>query len=148
MVMIRTKQVPRVISIAIEAWRMDLGAYNFFHPTAWRCTSPSPNPLANGQDYRAENEMSSLNPSESEQEEREEEEEEERRRAESDSAIRRAFQDDESRRTLTAENAVRVMEAKRGVSIGGSAPDWIRGVPEDRWIDQLRRLRQSPHSSA
>ncbi|GMH12337.1 hypothetical protein Nepgr_014178 [Nepenthes gracilis] len=102
--------------------------------------------VANGHGFLAENEMRSLNLSDSEDGETEEAEEveEERRRAESDSAIRRAFQDDESRRNapLTAENTVRVMEAMRAVSFGGSAPDWVRYVPEDRWIDQLRRLRQ------
>lgn len=62
----------------------------------------------------------------------------------SDTAIRRAFREDESRRNapLTAENAMRVREAMRGVSFAGLAPDWAHQVPEDQWIDRLRRLRQ------
>ncbi|OMP02405.1 hypothetical protein COLO4_11142 [Corchorus olitorius] len=74
----------------------------------------------------------------------EEEEEEERMREASDTAIRRAFREDESRRSapLTPENAMRVREAMRGVSFAGLAPDWVGQVPEDRWIDQLRRLRE------
>ncbi|KAJ4840477.1 hypothetical protein Tsubulata_000390 [Turnera subulata] len=75
-----------------------------------------------------------------------EDEEEERMREASDSAMRRAFTEDESRRNapLTAENAARVMEAMRGVSFGGFTPDWAGRVTEDQWIDRLRRLRQSP----
>ncbi|GAB4860253.1 hypothetical protein Ancab_011733 [Ancistrocladus abbreviatus] len=70
-----------------------------------------------------------------------------RRRAESDSAMRRAFEEDDSRRNepLTAENAMRVVEAMRGVSFEGFAPDWVRRIPEDQWVDHLRRLRQFPH---
>ncbi|CAL0334968.1 unnamed protein product [Lupinus luteus] len=71
--------------------------------------------------------------------------EEERTR---DASIRRAFREDENRRSapLTAENATRVMEAMRGVSFCGMAPDWVAEFPEDRWIDQLHRLRQSPNN--
>lgn len=78
-----------------------------------------------------------------------EEEAEERVREESDSAILRAFREDENRRNapLTAENAMRVREAMRGISFGGSTPDWVGRVPEDEWINQLRRLRQPPSSS-
>ena len=74
-----------------------------------------------------------------------EEEGEERSRRE---AIGRAFREDENRRNapLSTENATRVMEAMRGVSFGGVAPDWADRVPEDRWIDQLRSLRQSPNT--
>lgn len=63
----------------------------------------------------------------------------------SDSEITRAFREDESRRNapLTPENATRVMEAMRGISFAGVAPDWAGRVPEDNWIDRLRRLRQS-----
>ena len=73
-----------------------------------------------------------------------EEEEEERMREASGTAIRRAFREDESRRNapLTPENAMRVREAMRGVSFSGLTPDWANQVTEDRWIDQLRRLRQ------
>lgn len=62
-----------------------------------------------------------------------------------DSEITRAFREDESRRNapLTPENATRVMEAMRGISFAGVAPDWADRVPEDHWIDRLRRLRQS-----
>lgn len=77
-----------------------------------------------------------------------EDEDEERMREASDSAIRMAFREDETRRNapLSPENAMRIMEAMRGVSFGGVAPDWTRIVSEDRWIDQLRRLRQTPSS--
>lgn len=75
--------------------------------------------------------------------------EEERMREAYDSAVLRAFREDESRRNapLTPENAMRVMEAMRGVSFGGVAPDWAGRVPEDQWIDRLRRLRQSPRDT-
>ncbi|KAJ9167437.1 hypothetical protein P3X46_022091 [Hevea brasiliensis] len=78
-----------------------------------------------------------------------EEEAEERVTEASDSAILRAFREDENRRNapLTAENARRVREAMRGISFGGSAPDWAGRVPEDEWINQLRRLRQPPGPS-
>ncbi|XP_031271809.1 uncharacterized protein LOC116130212 [Pistacia vera] len=71
-----------------------------------------------------------------------EDEEEERMIEESETAIMRAFREDENRRNapLSEENATRVMEAMRGISFGGSAPDWTNHVPEQRWIDQLRRI--------
>ncbi|KAL9270644.1 Mitochondrial RNA-splicing protein MRS4-like protein [Drosera capensis] len=71
------------------------------------------------------------------------EEQEELRAAEVDLVMRRAFEEDESRRNapLTPENASRVMQAMRGVSFAGYAPDWAQALPEDQWIDQLRRLR-------
>ncbi|GAB4824313.1 hypothetical protein Ancab_007201 [Ancistrocladus abbreviatus] len=107
---------------------------------------------ANGcHDYRAENGMRALNLSENGNGDSvEAEDDEERRRAELDAAMRRAFEEDENRRyaPLTADTAMRVMEAMRGVSFGGFTPDWARRVPEDQWIDQLRRLGQSPHSVA
>lgn len=70
-----------------------------------------------------------------------EEEEEERMRE----AVQRAFREDESRRRapLTPENTVRVMEAMRGISLPGLAPDWAAG---DRWMDELARIRR-PASS-
>ncbi|GFP80567.1 hypothetical protein PHJA_000200100 [Phtheirospermum japonicum] len=70
------------------------------------------------------------------------EEEEEAAATESEGAIERAFREDERRRTapLTADNAVRVMEAMRQISFGGAAPDWAARVPEDQWIDRLRSL--------
>ncbi|KAK6163281.1 hypothetical protein DH2020_000145 [Rehmannia glutinosa] len=73
-----------------------------------------------------------------------EDEEEEEMATESESAIERAFREDERRRNapLPAENAVRVMEAMRRVSFGGSAPDWAGQVPDDQWIDRLRRMRR------
>ncbi|KAJ1384529.1 hypothetical protein SESBI_42475 [Sesbania bispinosa] len=60
----------------------------------------------------------------------------------------RALSEDENRRNapLTTENATRVREAMRGVSFAGTAPDWASQVPEDRWIERLRRLRQSPNT--
>jgi len=45
---------------------------------------------------------------------------------------------------LTPENATRVMEAMRGVSLGSFVPDWAGGVGGEQWIDELRRLRQPP----
>lgn len=64
---------------------------------------------------------------------------------ETESEIRRAFEEDERRRRspLVAENAVRVMEAMRAISFPGTAPDWASDINEDRWIDQLRRLRST-----
>ncbi|GAB2214689.1 hypothetical protein Droror1_Dr00019049 [Drosera rotundifolia] len=78
----------------------------------------------------------------------EQEEEEELRAAEVDFVMRRAFEEDESRRNapLTPENATRVMQAMRGVSFAGYAPDWVQALPEDQWIDHLRRLRRSSPS--
>ncbi|KAJ4725496.1 serine/threonine-protein kinase rio2 [Melia azedarach] len=81
-----------------------------------------------------------------------EDEEEERMReeSESESAIMRAFTDDENRRNapLSQDNAMRVMEAMRGVSLGGLAPDWANQVPEDRWMDQLRRIRRPERATS
>ncbi|CAM8970374.1 unnamed protein product [Rhodiola kirilowii] len=67
----------------------------------------------------------------------------------SDSEILRAFGEDESRRSapLPAETAMRVMEAMRGVSFAGVAPDWAGQVPEDQWIHQLRTLRGDSSSA-
>ncbi|OIV95070.1 hypothetical protein TanjilG_10890 [Lupinus angustifolius] len=78
-------------------------------------------------------------------EEEEGEEDEERMR---ETSIRRAFSEEENQRSapLTVENATRVMEAMCGVSFGGVAPDWVAEVPEDCWIDQLHRLRQTPNT--
>lgn len=62
-----------------------------------------------------------------------------------DSEIRTAFEEDERRRRspLLVENAARVMEAMRAISFPGTAPDWASDVNEDRWVDQLRRLRST-----
>ncbi|XAR60781.1 hypothetical protein NMG60_11034284 [Bertholletia excelsa] len=101
--------------------------------------------LPNGDANRIENGVASLDLSDDEDGKiSEEEDEEERMREASDSAIVRAFREDESRRNapLTPETATRVMEAMRGISFGGLAPDWAGQVPEDQWIDQLRRLRR------
>ncbi|KAF8079892.1 hypothetical protein N665_0994s0017 [Sinapis alba] len=59
-----------------------------------------------------------------------------------DLEIRTAFEEDERRRRspLLVENAARVMEAMRAISFPGTAPDW---ASEDRWVDQLRRLRST-----
>lgn len=80
----------------------------------------------------------------------EEEEEEERMREASESAIQRAFREDDSRRNapLTPENATRVMDAMRGVSFGSLAPDWASQIPENQWIARLQRMRQSPDTTS
>ncbi|KAA8543702.1 hypothetical protein F0562_021552 [Nyssa sinensis] len=93
-----------------------------------------------------ENGISSLDLSDEEEPEGDEDEEEDRTTEASNSAILRAFGEDESRRNapLTPENAIRVMDAMRGISFGGVTPDWADRVPEDQWIHQLRRLRRSP----
>jgi hypothetical protein len=113
--------------------------------------------LANGAYYTrseevAENGIASLqvNDNVEEKSSEDEAEEEEEVREAPDSEILRAFREDESRRNapLTPENATRVMEAMRGVSFGGVAPDWAGQVPEDQWIDRLRRLRQPPQRTS
>lgn len=114
--------------------------------------------LTNGAYYTrseeaAENGIASLQVNDDVEEKSSEDEEEERMgpmREASDSDILRAFREDESRRNapLTTENATRVMEAMRGVSFGGVAPDWVGQVPEDQWIDRLRRLRQPPQRTS
>ncbi|XP_047321352.1 uncharacterized protein LOC124925401 [Impatiens glandulifera] len=78
-----------------------------------------------------------------EEDEGSEDEEEIRNREVADSEIRRAFREDESRRNapLTDQNASRVMAAMQGVSLGGLTPDWANRIPEDQWMDRLRRLR-------
>ncbi|CAJ2640401.1 hypothetical protein L195_g011650 [Trifolium pratense] len=83
-----------------------------------------------------------------EQKSSDEEEEEERSREEFENEIRRALREDENRRNapLPVENATRVMEAMRGVSFVGEVPPWASEVPVDRWIDQIRRRRQSPNT--
>ncbi|CAK9174215.1 unnamed protein product [Ilex paraguariensis] len=105
--------------------------------------------LPNGYASCVENGMSSLDLSDDE-EQGSSDEEMERIRIASDSATLRAFREDESRRNapLTAESTMRVMEAMRGVSFAGLAPDWANQVPEDRWINRLRRLRQPPTSTS
>ncbi|XP_010487010.1 PREDICTED: uncharacterized protein LOC104765048 [Camelina sativa] len=72
-------------------------------------------------------------------------ESEEEAETETETEIRRAFEEDERRRRspLVEENAVRIMEAMRAISFPGTAPDWTSDVNEDRWIDQLRRLRST-----
>ncbi|KAF8399693.1 hypothetical protein HHK36_015563 [Tetracentron sinense] len=67
----------------------------------------------------------------------EEGEAEERTREASDWALSRAVRDDESRRNapLAPENAVKIMETMRGVSLGGFVSDWADRLPEDRWED-------------
>ncbi|KAL2899256.1 Bifunctional protein FolD [Bienertia sinuspersici] len=105
------------------------------------------NSLINGHDYSAENGVRSLNLSDDEERE---DEEDERRRMEMESAMWKAFEEDESRRNapLSSDNATRVMEAMRGISFSGSAPDWVHHVPEDNWVDRLQRIRQPPDSRA
>ncbi|KAI3927154.1 hypothetical protein MKW98_025894 [Papaver atlanticum] len=84
---------------------------------------------------------------EQEEETIEDEEEEEET---SNSEISRAFIEDENRRNapLTPENSNRIMNAMRGISFqAGFVPDWINQVPDDRWIDHLRNLRQQQPNS-
>ncbi|KAL7124719.1 hypothetical protein ABFS83_14G067600 [Erythranthe nasuta] len=95
-----------------------------------------------------ENGLSSLDLTDEE----EGEDEDEGEATESESAIESAFREDERRRSapLTEENAVRVMDAMRGISFGGgaAAPDWAGQVSDDQWIDRLMRLRRPSSSSA
>lgn len=101
--------------------------------------------LPNGEARCVQNGINSLDLSDEDDEEDEHEEEERMREA-----MQRAFREDESRRRapLTPENTTRVMEAMRGISFPGMAPDWAGRVPEDRWIDQLTGIRQPPSSTA
>jgi len=82
--------------------------------------------------------------SSSDEEEEQEEEEEERSRED----FERALKEEENRRNapLTTENATRVMDAMRRVSFAGVVPDWAARDPDDRWVNQLRRLRQSSNT--
>ncbi|KAI3939763.1 hypothetical protein MKW92_012549 [Papaver armeniacum] len=82
--------------------------------------------------------------------EEEEETIEEEQEEASNSEISRAFIEDENRRNapLTPENSNRIMNAMRGISFqAGFVPDWINQVPDDRWIDHLRNLRQQQPNS-
>ncbi|XP_068337949.1 uncharacterized protein [Pyrus communis] len=87
--------------------------------------------------------LNSSRDGEAEEEEVEEEEEA------SDSAILRAFREDESRRNapLTAENATRVREAMRGISFAGTPPHWAGLIAENNWMDRLRGVGQSSSRS-
>lgn len=78
------------------------------------------------------------------------EEEEERAREREEDLMQRAFVEDERRRNapLTTENAVRVMDAMRGISFLGFPPDWAGRVSEDRWIGHLSRLRTTEDQSS
>ncbi|KAH0468657.1 hypothetical protein IEQ34_001889 [Dendrobium chrysotoxum] len=71
------------------------------------------------------------------------EEEEEATAREREASILRAFREDESRRNapLPPENSARIVSVMRGVSFPDYTPDWVNRVPEDQWLDQLRRLR-------
>lgn len=73
-----------------------------------------------------------------------EEQEEEMLREAAEQAISRAFTEDERRRNapLTPENASRIVDVMRGVSFRGFTPDWADRVPEEQWVDRLRRLRE------
>ncbi|XP_028121417.1 uncharacterized protein LOC114318687 [Camellia sinensis] len=106
---------------------------------------PIPSIATNWQSYAnlVEIGVSSIDLSDNEDTKSNEEDDDKRMREVTDSAIRRAFREDESRRNalLTAETATRVMKAMRGVSFGGFAPDWANRVLEDQWINQIRRLR-------
>ncbi|XP_078435698.1 uncharacterized protein LOC144706575 [Wolffia australiana] len=71
----------------------------------------------------------------------EEDDAEEEREREANAA--RAFREDESRRIapLGQENAARIMDAMNGVSFPGIPPDWADQLPEEQWLEYLRRLR-------
>lgn len=73
-----------------------------------------------------------------------EEAEEEERMRQLEASISRAFSEDEKRRSapLTPENAAMILDAMRGVIFQGMAPDWAVQVPEDQWVDRLRRLER------
>lgn len=73
----------------------------------------------------------------------EEAEEEEERVRQLEASISRAFSEDERRRSapLTPENTAMVVDAMRGVAFPGIPPEWANQVPEDQWLDRLRRLR-------
>ncbi|KAL1829007.1 hypothetical protein ACET3Z_007419 [Daucus carota] len=104
--------------------------------------NPSFHPLPNGYANCVENGVASLDLTD--------DEEEETAVITSETAIQRAFIEDENRRNapLPAENATRVMEAMRGISFAGVAPDWSGRVREDMWIDQLRHMRRQSISDA
>ncbi|XP_020578825.1 uncharacterized protein LOC110023654 [Phalaenopsis equestris] len=72
-----------------------------------------------------------------------EEEEEETMAREREASILRAFRQDESRRTapLPLESAARIVSVMREVSFPDYAPEWVNQVPEECWLDHLRRLR-------
>ncbi|KAL8115163.1 uncharacterized protein LOC141668868 [Apium graveolens] len=99
-------------------------------------------PLSNGHANCVENGVASLDLSD--------DEEEEKAIMTSETAIQRAFIEDENRRNapLPAENATRVMEAMRGISFAGLPPDWSGRVRSDLWIDQLRNIRRQSVSDS
>ncbi|XP_050212786.1 uncharacterized protein LOC126664438 isoform X2 [Mercurialis annua] len=114
----------------------DLGAPEYYQPIAEE-DGGSDEELQLRQHEAVENGISSLHLNGGDLEEDDEEEIVE------EAAIVRAFREDENRRNapLNPENAIRVMEAMRGISFSGSAPDWAGRVPEDQWIHQIRSLR-------
>ncbi|KAJ7544342.1 hypothetical protein O6H91_09G074300 [Diphasiastrum complanatum] len=62
----------------------------------------------------------------------EEEEEEERQRAEAEVAMRQANQADAARRSapLPPERCQAILDAMRGISLGGFRPEWADAIPE------------------
>lgn len=76
------------------------------------------------------------------------EEEEEAMEREREASILRAFREDENRRSapLPPESAARIMSVMRGVSFPDYTPEWVNRVPEERWLDHLRRLREQSTS--
>ncbi|KAG5549718.1 hypothetical protein RHGRI_014875 [Rhododendron griersonianum] len=101
--------------------------------------------LANGYAQGLGNEICSIDLSDGEEEGQNNEGKGGEEEAASESEIVRAFREDESRRNapLPPEAAARVVEAMRGVSFSGLAPDWANQVPENQWINQLRGLRNN-----
>lgn len=90
---------------------------------------------------------SSVNENDSDGPEKDEEaEEEERRREEAEIAIREANMADLERRRapLNPERRAAIINAMRGITLEGFRPDWADTVPENQWVDILRRPRESP----
>lgn len=90
----------------------------------------------------------SVNENDSDGPEKEEEaEEEERRREEAEIAIREAnIADMERRRApLNPERRAAIINAMRGITLEGFRPDWADTIPENQWVDHLRRPQESPN---
>ncbi|CAM6097621.1 unnamed protein product [Calypogeia fissa] len=68
----------------------------------------------------------------------EEEEEEERRRAATERAIEEANAADAARRAapIPPEHCAMIVNAMKGINLGGFRPSWADSVPEDEWINK------------
>ncbi|KAJ3676456.1 hypothetical protein LUZ60_003868 [Juncus effusus] len=62
---------------------------------------------------------------------------------ETEASVSTAIGEDERRRNLelTQERSERIREAMRGVEFRGAPPPWADRLPEEQWVDQLRRIR-------